>query len=45
MQDDDIELHVDEVELVGNNNFISVHNYDKAADIGDDKQLLGIEEE
>ena len=30
-------------DLVGNNNFISVHSYDKVADIGDDNQLLGME--
>ena len=45
VQDDDIELHVNEVELVGNNNFISLHSYDKVADIGDDNQLLGMEGE
>ena len=45
VQDDDIELHVQEVELVGNNNFISLHSYDKVADIGDDNQLLGMEGE
>ena len=43
VQDEDIELHVDEIELMGNNNFISLHSYDKVADIGDDNQLLGME--
>lgn len=42
-QEDDLSLYIQTIELAGDNNFISISEYDQLMDTGEDNQVLGTE--